>query len=192
MKPEVISNIIAGISLLFSLTVSFFYFRDRRQAKFLLMNEYSKQIMEWYSETIEVLLLLGHRTRKNTQRTELLAKLSALIERGRFFFPNIDKQDGFGAKKPTAYQGYRNLALDFLVASYNLYGKKNHANFAAEADQLRRYFTSIIFEVVRPKENLDRIKAITDRFYVKEQIFEDFLQSHDSKLIEFIWKKQNA
>jgi len=192
MKPEEISNIIAGMSLIFSLTVTFFYFRDRRQAKFLLMNEYTKQIMEWYAETIEILLKLEHKACNKTLRTEVLAKLSALIERGRFFFPNIDKQDRYGSEKPTAYQGYRNLALDFLVASYNLYNKKDHANFTTEAEQLRRYFTSVIFEVVRPKENLNRIKAITDRFYVKDQIFEDFLQSHDSKLIEFIWRRQNA
>jgi hypothetical protein len=149
--------------------------------------------MEWYSETIEVLFLLKFKTKKDVvdekSFTENLSKLSSLIERGRFFFPNIDKKNGFGNEKPTAYRGYRNLALDFLVASYNLfYDPQNRINNLDQAEQLSRHFTSIIFEVIRPKENLQLIKSMTDRYFVKEEIFEDFINKKDPSVIEFIWQ----
>ena len=188
MQPDNTANIIAAASLLISFVVAYFYFRDRRNAKFMLMNEYTKQIMEWYSETIEILLLLKMKTKSKSDISDLLVKLSACIERGRFFFPNIDRHDGYGADKPVAFRGYRNLTLDFLVASYNLYSQPNRSENIEHAGHLHRYFTSIIYEVIRPTENLEQIKAITDRYYVKNEIFEDFLKSNDSKMLNSIWK----
>jgi len=189
------TNLIAFVSLTVSGLLSFFYFRDRKHIKFQLGNDYSKQIMEWYSETIEVLILLKFKTKKDDDEksfTELLSKLSALIERGRFFFPNVDKEDGFGEEKPIAYKGYRNLTLDFLVAAFNLYNNPtSRKNNLDQAEQLNRHFTSIIFEVIRPKENLKQIKSITDRYYVKEEIFEDFINKKDPSILKFIWKHNN-
>ena len=49
------------------------------------------------------------------QKTEMLSRLSALTEIGRFYFPNVIKGDYFGHDKPSAYQGYRDICLEFLV-----------------------------------------------------------------------------
>lgn len=47
----------------------------------------------------------------------LLTALSALVERGRMFFPNIDP-DKKGAEKDAAFQGYRPPILDALMWVY--------------------------------------------------------------------------
>jgi hypothetical protein len=116
-----------------------------------------------------------------------LCALSSLIEQGRFYFPNIHRGDDFGAEKPIAYRGYRNLALDFLVASYNVLKEPSSARRHENSELLQRYFTSIVFEVVRPSERLEAIRAHTDKYFVVQKSFEDFLDQKDGEVIEHIW-----
>ena len=114
------TNTIALLSLLVSTSLAFMYVRDRRHAKFSIETDHVTQLLAWYAEVIGVLVRLKESISVSAlagNRPEDLATLSALIERGRFFFPNIDRGNGFGEEKPPAYRGYRNLALDFLVAS---------------------------------------------------------------------------
>lgn len=121
-----------------------------------------------------------------------MALLSALIEQGRFLFPNIDKGDSYGASKPPAYQGYRNLALEFLVAAYNLLHQQNSKNSRKQLILIQKHFTSIIFEVVNPKDRLKRIHALTDRFFIKEKSFEDFMENSDHDLLSHIWSRHKV
>ena len=51
------------------------------------------------------------------QRSNLLHRLSALIDRGRLFYRNID-QEKYGREKFPARRGYRPEILDPLVAAY--------------------------------------------------------------------------
>ena len=127
-----------------------FFLRDRRHARYAIENDYTKSLLDWHLQVVEIFLRLrlAGETSSNDLRSGELARLSALIEQGRFFFPNIIIDD-FGNEKPPAYRGYRNLALDMLVASYNLFlgGDKTKKN---RAETLQRHFTSIVFEIVRP------------------------------------------
>jgi len=59
-------------------------------------------------------LLEGEFFRK---RHILRTRLSALIDRGRWFLPNIN-DDGHGKSKPIAYQGHRQLALECVVDAF--------------------------------------------------------------------------
>ena len=158
------SNIIAGLSLILSLSLGVFYLIDRNHNKFLLENEYTNNILSWHFEVIKVLKKLGipNRERSSIEYKEDLSNLSSLIEQGRFFFPNIIESNNHGKKKPIAYRGYRNLALDFLVSSYNLYSSSETENSARDARTLQRYFTSIVFEIVNLKERLSKIQSLTD------------------------------
>jgi hypothetical protein len=188
---NMISNIIAGLSLLVSLSLAIYYIRDRRHEKYRLENEYAKDLLEWHGDVIKVLLKLKvfHGNDQPNQVDEHLAQLSALIEQGRFFFPNIDKSDDYGKEKPPAYRGYRNLALDFLVASYNIFSGKVSDNDLDQAKILQRHFTSIVFEIVRPRDRLNTIRSLTDRYFIQEKSFEDFLEHKDSSAIEYIWRR---
>ncbi|MBR9834448.1 MAG: hypothetical protein GYB42_04520 [Alphaproteobacteria bacterium] len=51
------------------------------------------------------------------QRINLMLALSALVERGRLFFPNI-QSGGKGAEKEGAYRGHRPPVLDALMFAY--------------------------------------------------------------------------
>jgi hypothetical protein len=79
------------------------------------------------------------------------------------------------------------LALDFLIASYNLYKNEDRAAHLDQAFKLSRHYTSIVFEVVKPKESLKNIRKLTNRYSVIEKVFEDFLFNGDFSPVEFIW-----
>lgn len=160
--------------------------------KFNITNEYITCLLSWHERVVEVLMRFRHlgRDKQSEAHKADLAALSALIEQGRFFFPNVDKGDSFGADKPPAYANYRNLALDFLVASYNLSSDKSAPEEHEQLELLQRHFTSIVFELVRPKDRLDSIRVLTDRFFIKEESFDDFLTHKDGKIIQHIWRSR--
>ncbi|WP_040509925.1 hypothetical protein [Leptospira wolffii] len=181
-----LANLIAAISALISFSTLFFYLKDRRQQKHSILRDYLNGLLGWHSETVTILIKLQVLTQKNKSIDEFHALLSAQIEKGRFFFPNIDKQDNFGKEKPKAYQGYRNLVLDFLVYSYDLYLKSQPVKYLEHANRLQREFTSLVWEIVAPGKNLNEIHKLTDRYLVQEKTFEDYLKS-DPNSYEFFY-----
>lgn len=172
-------DVIAGLSLLLSGTLALFYVRDRERARYLISNDYIRELLGWHNKVIDVLMRFRHlhRQQQSTEFQEDLACLSSLIEQGRFYFPNL-VQNKFGANKPAAYRGYRNLALDFLVEFYVIV---NHSSYDKSdlslLSQLQRYYTSIVFQIVRPKVRLDTIKKLTDQYFVKDHTANDILEN---------------
>ena len=132
------SAIIAVIALIYS-------WRSNTK-KYELTEQYRNNALEWYSNTINILIELKTKVEclNNDERFKLLSMLSSQIELGRFFFPNIDKKDSFGENKPLAYQGYRHIALEFLVFSYNLFMREDAKKHLLHAEELQRHFTSYI------------------------------------------------
>ena len=191
MSETTVANTVAGISLIFSTVLGIFYLRDRRHAVFAIANDYARELTDWHGAVVEVIMALRSTAKSVGQRGAAsdLARLSALIEQGRFYFPNIDRGDEFGAEKPPAYRGYRNLALDFLVGSYNIYSSESTRESLTDAERLQRHFTSIVFEIVRPNGRLEQIRSLTDRYFVLEQCYDDFLSGTDGKTLEHIWRK---
>lgn len=186
-------DVIAALSLILSASLGFLYWLDRRNAKFKIENDHITLLQAWHYEVVQILIRLRDSCPDPTatKHREDLAALSATIEQGRFFLPNIDRADGYGKSKPPAYRGYRNLALDFLVAAFNLYSAPVPPNAREQGLRLQRHFTSVIFELVRPKERLDRISALTDKYFATEKSFEDFLEHPDSDALAHIWKFQS-
>jgi hypothetical protein len=121
-------------------------------------------------------------------KRSLLLKLSSLIEQGRFYFPNISP-NGYGIEKPPAYRGYRNVALDFLVASYKLHHKPYSEHAEEQAAYLQRLFTSVVFEVVRPADRLATIRKLTDRYFVKDLSVEDLEEPDQIDAVRHMWDR---
>ncbi len=182
--------LVAILSLALSCGLAVFYVRDRRHVKFSIENEYATNMTAWHFEAVGLLVRarLLKRDRTSLEHLTDMAQLYTLIEQGRFYFPNIDKKDGFGTDKPPAYRGYRNLALDFLVASYNLLHETPSEEGRRKLELLQRNFTSVVFELVRPRSRLDKIRALTDRYFSTDKCFEDFLKEQDGSVIEHIWQ----
>jgi len=184
------TNVIAYVSLFISGSLAVFYIRDRRHAKYAIESEYSNQLLVWHASVIDALISLRSSSKTNNEeaKNSLLLKLSSLIEQGRFYFPNI-KPDKYGMEKPPAYRGYRNLALDFLVASYNLHHKPYSGKTEKQAEYLQRLFTSVVFEVIRPSERLVKIRELTDRYFVKDLSVENLEEESQIEAISHMWDK---
>lgn len=184
------SNLLACISLVISGILAVLYVRDRRHAKFTIANDYINQLLQWHHSVIEVLteLRLSEFSEHQDEKQSLLIELSAYIEKGRFFFPNI-KPDEYGVDKPPAYRGYRNIGLDFLVASYNLHHKPRSPSLNEKAEQLQRLFTSVVYEIINPSERLETIRELTDRYFVKGLSVEDLQEPGQLSAVSHMWDR---
>lgn len=149
--------------------------------KFELSESYKKEILDWYSNTINIMMSIISKVKnKKTGYDDELSKLSAQIEIGRFYFPNINKKDGFGVEKPSAYQGYRNIVLDFLVYFYDT-AKRNDANIHIKVLwEFLRLYTSSVFDVISPKDRIKKIKKYSDFTMDKEVSLDDFLKDESN------------
>ncbi len=99
------------------------------------------------------------------RRSAARAHLSALIDRGRLFFPNRASKSGHGKEKEAGFQGHRQPALDALVDAYGLLDK---AGFTPGPDapscdaltRCRRAFIAEVFKVVDPVRRGMTLKEI--------------------------------
>ena len=99
-----------------------------------------------------------------TRRSAARASLSALIDRGRLFFPN--RADGaHGADKEAGYQGRRQPVLDVLVEAYATVDKAGGVSGPDRASgevllKQRRLFVAEVFKTVDPVRRGETIKEL--------------------------------
>lgn len=159
--------------------------------KYELTENYRKELLQWYSTVVDLMIKIIHysecgkfnSSEFKLQRTAMLSQLSALTEVGRFYFPNVLKGDTFGSEKPSAYQGYRHINLEFMLHFYHVASSKN-SNIAL-LWRLERSFTSVIFDMIEPrKRNRDYAKylAIT---VPKGKAIEDFIYENPHNINVF-------
>lgn len=99
------------------------------------------------------------------RRSSVRAQLSALIDRGRLFFPNREDGD-YGKDKEAGYQGRRHPALDVLVDAY---GHINGSGASPGPDRdaiaaltsVRRKFLAEVFQAVDPVRRGEKVKELT-------------------------------
>lgn len=156
--------------------------------RFELSEQYKNELLSWYGKVVFVISKLqGECTGK--ERNNALQELSALIEIGRFYFPNINKKDGYGKEKPLAYQGYRHVALDFLVLIYQMGDDTNISKCREKIEYMERNFTSIVFEVVAPNDRIKNIKQYAKIIMPPQMSIEDFMVSeYDETSINTIFE----
>ena len=153
------SDWIAGISLVVAFA-ALIYTIISNTKKYELTYQYYQDVVAWHSDVIKVITQLKATSEENSKKA-YLAELSALIETGRFYFPNIDQHDNFGVNKPLAYRGYRNVVLDFLVYEYQLFEREDSQKYVDHAESLQRLFTSYVFQHLEPKKLQRKIKHNT-------------------------------
>lgn len=98
------------------------------------------------------------------RRSESRARLSALLDRGRVFFPNAPAEDD--PDKPAAFRGRRQKALDAVFGAYRTLsdigrdgGPDPTAALMAVVEH-RRAFVSEVFLHVDPRRRRDVITAL--------------------------------
>ncbi|TGE08438.1 hypothetical protein [Hymenobacter fodinae] len=192
---SILSALVAIAALIYSYyqsktSLSYAYSQADHEAKlkrYEIKRDYQNVILRWFSETTKILIELrllltskydvsGVEYEYELKKANLLSMLSSQIEIGRLYFPNIDKGDGFGDKKPRAYRGYRNLTLDFLVFSYNIFLSKDVCKYEHHLVRLQREFTSIICEILNPEEFLNEVKKHSEKYFSHNLSYEEFLK----------------
>lgn len=123
------------------------------------------QLINWANRVVVAMAEAYHLTGK-TDTHALATNLSALIDEGRWFFPNIGKKET-DHEKPGAYRGTRQAVLDHIVAVYDAVVAMPNADPQAWQQQMasvheaRRHFVSEIQHAVDPRRRawvMDRFK----------------------------------
>lgn len=112
------------------------------------------------------------------------AELSALIDKGRFLFPNYKDGAGFGKEKGPAFEGFRREPLDAILAAF----------FAVESirrpDQKQSYMRKSLREIIRANQPISReFRAENARSLIIEAR-RSFLNSVVPKTYPELWLQQ--
>jgi hypothetical protein len=163
------STLIALLALVISFVSAWYAYLQYVAAKIQVKHEISRSIRTWGDEVLTVMgkgqvlvELAADAEAFEAVRKPMFGELSALIERGRLLFPNINKGDGYGDDKEEAYRGYRPLVLDFLVEYFDALKAANPANIAeAGIEELKkdqRLFVSEFQKILDPMGNYSELR----------------------------------
>jgi hypothetical protein len=167
------SAVIALVSALFSWRMM--RRQDKRSAASLRL-AHDNDIIRWSDEAI-IALAEAHEMLCEKgiafpdaeflqKRSACRARISAIIDRGRLFFPNVDLGDDHGADKEAGYKGHRQPALEALVSAYRLLGQAGlQAGPDKEASDklmaIRRGFVAEVFKAVEPERRGMTLKELS-------------------------------
>ncbi|MCW5851790.1 MAG: hypothetical protein KIT87_17080 [Anaerolineae bacterium] len=145
-----------------------------RRAEFALA-EWLRDLRVWASEVIDVLSEAAYsypegEASKSPDHNlnQCIYRLSALIDRGRFFLPN-QRIDEYRTHRPLAYRGFRHSALDPLVAAIKvLEGQAD--NYLVDRRhraliELRKEFVSEIHRILKPDVHNQEIAGLIRSSY---------------------------
>jgi len=135
---------------------------ERQRAAFNAVAEWRRDVRGWSAEAIDVLSEAVYLCSSSVyvdafdkRSVTCRYRLSALIDQGRFFFPNMHG-DRHGTHKPQAYRGLRHSALDPLVAAERVLSGSTVGDFESQSKALvamKREFVSSIHRVLDPENH---------------------------------------
>ena len=137
----------------------------------------NSDLLDWASETIERLAdahALVRNRRDNLlsddefrlQRSDMRARLSASLDRGRLFFPNAPIEGVDESDKEHAFRGKRRPALDALTRAYRIVsdmGKDPTYDLSAGVQNIvtqKRLFVSEVFADIDPRRRRDVLSKL--------------------------------
>jgi hypothetical protein len=120
-----LEDVSLGISVVALFIASLAWRLANRSAR----NDVIAQVRDWGGEVVQVITDAASLCEPGYMQTncpgtatklpDLTSRASALIERGRFFFPNA-KREAYGTHKSPAKRGIRPQVLDLVLISYEL------------------------------------------------------------------------
>lgn len=152
----------AGVSWLAAYRSDKSAVRQQRIATHVAVAEWSRELRDWASQSVDVLseasYTCAHHDPSGGDCAEQMLvcrhKISSLIDRGRFFLPNLPAKD-VGLSNPSAYRGWRHAALDPLVAAERVMsgavGSGKYETRELALIEMRRVFVSAIQEILGPE-----------------------------------------
>ena len=132
-------------------------------------DQHFSSVREWANEVCcsisEAIHIAG--STDSERQLSIQIRLSALIDTGRWYFPNQWKDD-YGTHKEPAYRGIRQPVLDCVVEAYRLVGEAK-----VEKDKLvavQREFVSHIQEALDPRKREEEIRRILREYEQSERL----------------------
>jgi len=202
-RIKTVTSVIAVILSFTALAISLYSFRKTSMVKkFELSITVHDKILKWYNETMDTLSFLRFRAHSITKYdikdiehpfylefVKETAKLSVLIEKGRYFFPNIEQKNKAAENKLSTFRGKRQAILDVLVLYYNICEKSDIFTVDKEKGidallKLQKLFTEWIMRVLNPKEYSEAIKKQTKQNPQLNKTFWDFIGDEDCALLK--------
>jgi hypothetical protein len=131
------------------------------------------QVMNWANRTVAAMSEAQHLCASpnvsalyvNERGIALATTLSAMIDEGRWYFPNVGRRVTDG-EKPGAYRGVRQPILDHVFSAYEAVNEMSRNAdtprdaLGAKIEQARKFFVSEVQHAVDPK----RRSWVMDRF----------------------------
>ena len=158
--------------------------------RYELTEAYRKELLQWYSEVSSLMIKVIHYCQCGRYcedgfadvREDMLFRLSALMEVGRFYFPNSIEGDSssHGVFKPAAYQGKRSYVLDLIVDFYYRAVEIDKGT-QGETDylwKLERHFTSFMFEMIQPRKRIREYERFLSIKSPAEQLAREYAMNH--------------
>lgn len=141
--------------------------RSTEDQYFGLLTEWASGVVRSLEEAIHLCLVDPKQSPDLffQRRLELMAALSALLDQGRWFFPNLE-DDAHGADNEPAFRGYRQGVLNLIAKSYTLIKSYNFKiqtpNWPIKAALVanERNFVSIIQSIVDPRRREEEFKHL--------------------------------
>lgn len=186
-----VSSLIGPTISATSAAISFYFARKSRRAVktqqrmqlLMLQRQTDSDLRQWAGEAVTVLseaitlcydeVIASHGSRFIEPRGAFLSRLSALVDRGRWFLPN-EKTDAKGHNNPVAYRGFRPAALDALVAAISLLKSLSGTDSAQNAEVrrklvgIKREFVSAIQQKLDPRTRDQQLSAMARGVWVED------------------------
>lgn len=166
----VVSATISVMTLLLNIVITT---RQTRVSVETLKFNNDSQVMNWANRTVAAMAEAQHICASpnvsalylHERAIALATLLSALIDEGRWFFPNVGRRAS-DPEKPGAYRGTRQPILDYVVAAYEAMSTLMRAEeapreaLAGKVAEAKRHFVSEVQHAVDPR----RRAWVMDRF----------------------------
>lgn len=162
MDSFTISVIAIVISVFSAISSTYFTIEANRRSRKNLEIDYHLKIQSWADRVIvsisEAFILGEFEDDKDfeRQRIKVMSDLTALLDQGRMFFPNVDAD--WGKEKSIAFQGIRHEVLDPIKASFDLVKKmkgldrEKRSNMSELFFRRRQEFVSLVHKELSPTE----------------------------------------
>lgn len=175
LDPNWISATVAAIAVGFSFWAQRTAEKARDRADALAhqnwSDEYFREITAWASSVCMAISEAIHLdVNDDRQRRAILVRLSASIDMGRWYFPNLHHETE-GQHKEPAYRGLRQPCLDWTVLAYDIVAENRVvSDRKAALVECQRQFVSCIQEKLNPRLRERAIKHVLDEFGVVSKL----------------------
>lgn len=141
------------------------------------LDQYMTNVRAWADDGCDSISIAIHALKAEPSRQDellfsSLQRISALVDRGRWFFPNL-WSDEYGQHKEPAYRGLRQPILDALIDAYHTIEalrESKDQSLISELVHSQRTFVSEVQQVLNPRRREREIERIEEQFAISEKL----------------------